>query len=242
MQIPVELRCVAFDTQTLRAGVTRLEFFQAEAPGHVDLATDLKEPELVKWLMADFGVRALILEALSLSAAAESYTEVRSPFIADPNRKPGDIDLLACEVSRPDQAVVVECKRVKVRAAGGSERINRLEALSGADAQARELYRLGFSRTYLCVIAVVDGRGNDDQNFLFRGTSDTNYKRIIEFAWGVTLPEEVGLLYVEIVQPVQRAIAEAGMVCAAVPKAAKPRVQPEHLTACVDNYVRERRA
>lgn len=239
MRIPVTLRCVAFDTQTMRPGTTRLEFFRDNTLGQANSAAAMTEPSLVKWLMADVRTRALILEGLSLPATAKSYTEVRLPFITDPNRKPGDVDLLACEVSRPDQAVAVECKRVKVRATDGAEQINRLEALGGADTQARELFRLGFSRTYLGVLAVVDGRANEERNFLFRGTSDANYRRMIEFAGGLTLPGEVGLLYIEIVQPAQRSVADAAMVCVAVPRKAKRQHQPERLTTRVENYLRE---
>ena len=240
MRIPVKLHSVAFDIQTLRLGVTRLEFFQDDMLDQADSAAAMTEPDLVKWLMNDPRTRGVILEELSLPMTAKSYTRVGSPFITNPNKKPGDIDILACEVSRPHQAVTVECKRVKVRAVvDGTEKINRLEALGGADRQARELFGLGFSRTYLGVVAIVDGRANDDRNFLFRGISDANYRRIIEFAGDLTLPEGVGLLYLEIIQPVQRPVGDAGMLCVAVAREAKPRSQREHLTTHLENFIRE---
>ncbi|MBI4527863.1 MAG: hypothetical protein HY695_29055 [Deltaproteobacteria bacterium] len=178
-----------------------------------------------------------MLDELSLSLTAASYAEVRSPFITNPNKKPGDIDLLLCEGGSPNQAVAVEWKRVKIRAIDGTERINRLEALGGAETQTTALFHLGFCRTYLGVVAITDGRANDAQNFIFRGTSDTTYRRIIEFAGGLSLPEGVGLVYMEIVQPVQRAISEAGVLSVAVAREAKHRAQTADLTARVNNYL-----
>ena len=237
MRIPVKLRSVVFDVKTLKPGMTRLEFFQDDVQSDVDSATAATEADLVRWLIEEPRRRAALFDELSLSPTAVSYAEVRSPFITNPNKKPGDIDLLLCEARSPDQAIVVECKRVKIRAVDGTERINRLDALGGADAQARALFRLGFCRTYLGVVAITDGRANDVQNFMFRGTSDATYCRIIEFAGTLTLPEDVGIVYIEIVQPVQRAISEAGVLSVAVAREAKRRVQPADVTARVDNYV-----
>lgn len=240
MRIPVKLRSVAFDTGTVRPAMTSLQFFQDDPVTNADVASDIPEPDIVQWLIKDSRTRSPLLEELSLPGTAQAYAGVRSPFTS-PNKKPGDIDLLACELDKPDQAVVVECKRVKVRASGGAERINRLDALGGADAQARELFGLGFCRTYLRVIVVVDGRANEDNNFLFRGVSNLSYRRIIEFAGGVTLPEEVGILYAEIAQPVQRSVADAAVFSLAVAKEARPRPQTELLTARVHNFVRRHR-
>lgn len=240
MRIPLKLRSVAFDTGTVRPGITSLKFFQDEPVTSADAASNFPEPEIVQWLIEDFRTRTALLEELSLTSTALTYAGVRSPFTS-PNKKPGDIDLLACELEKPHKAVAVECKRVKVRVSGGPERINRLDTLGGADLQARELFSLGFCRTYLGVIVVVDGRGDEENNFLFRGVSDLSYRRIIEFAGRVTLPEDVGILYAEIVQPVQRSIADAAVFSVAVVKEARPRFQAEGLTTRVHNFVRSYR-
>ncbi len=99
--------------------------------------------------------------------------------------------------------------------------------------------RLGFSRTYLGLVAVVDGRQYEGDTFFFRGTSDASYRRILDVAGTVDLMEAVGLLYVEIVQPVERPIAKAAMVSAAIAKEARPQQQSEHLTTRILNYFRE---
>lgn len=240
MRIPVKLRSIAFDTGTVGPGTTSLQFFQDEPVTRPDVASDSPEPAIVQWLINHFRTRNILLEELSLSVAALTYGGVRDPFTS-PNKKPGDIDFLACESDRPDQAVAVECKKVKVRIGGGAERINRLEALGGADSQARALFGLGFHRTYLGVVVVVDGRANADNNFLFRGVSDSGYRRILEFAEDVSLPEHVGILYAEIVQSVQRSVADAAVFSVAMAKEAKPRLQTERITTLVHNFARSQR-
>jgi hypothetical protein len=240
MRIPVKLRSIAFDTGAVKPGTMSLQFFQDESVASPDAASDCSEPVIVQRLSNDFRTRHILLQELSLPVSAVIYNGVRGPF-TNANKKPGDIDLLACEFDRPHQAVVVECKKVKIRFEGGAERINRLEALGGADSQARALFGLGFHRTYLGVVVVVDGRANADNNFLFRGVSEGGYRRILEFAEDVSLPQDVGILYAEIVQPVQRSVADAAVFSVAVAKEAVPRLQSERVTTLVHNFARRQR-
>lgn len=235
IRIPVSLRSVAFDTGTVEPGATSLSFFQDGPRTGGDVLSDVSEPVIVQWIIKDVRTRPVLLEVLSLPVTARTYAGVCSPFTT-PNKKPGDIDFLACDLDRPDRAVAIEYKKVKVRNSGDAENINRLDALGGADLQARELFKLGFLRTYLGVLVVVDGRANEENNFLFRGVSNVGYRRIIEFAGGVTLAEDVGIIYTEIVQPVRRSAMDAAVFSVAVAKEAKPRHQAERVTTLMANF------
>lgn len=239
MRIPLELRCVVFDSHELPSGSTHIEFFKTARSTGASSAAVRHERDLVKWLLSKESVRALLLAEMSLSALARCSTEVREPFLIGANTYPGDIDLLACDAARPDHAIAIEFKRVKAVATGASERVNRLEALGRAGPQVEALHKLGFSRTYLGVIAVVDGRSSDGPSFPFRGLSDAKYASVIEIAGGLPLPSEVGLVYVEIVQPVDDAIENAHMVCVALPRRAASRQQGERITTLVDNFLRD---
>jgi hypothetical protein len=240
MKIPLKLRCVAFDFQIYPAqGTTQLEFFESATIGKMGSAAKLSESELIQWLIDNPNIRDLLLEELSLSVAAKLATRVKQPFITDPSRKPGDIDLLACERDRPHQAVAVEWKRVKVRFDEGAEKVNGVESFGTAvEAQTKALYQLGFAKTYLGIVAIVDGRENDARNFLFRGTSNTTYMRVIDVVGGLNIMPEIGLIYTEIVQPINRHIDEAAMVCGAIVRAATYRDQRDQLTTQVANYFR----
>ena len=128
---------------------------------------------------------------------------------------------------------------MKVVTTAESERVNRLESLGRAASQVKALHKLGFSRTYLGVIVIVDGRSNDRSNFLFRGLSDAKYSSVVEIAGGLPVPAEVGVLYVEIVQPVDDVLENAHMVCVAVPREPQQRPQSERLTTMIDNFFRD---
>ena len=237
-QVPDSLRCVAYDSQEVVPGTTRLEFFGTGTRLGTVSATRRIESELVAWLMAGAAVRRLVLDELALTASAKSFARVTTPFIENPNVKPGDIDLIVCDTGRPGEAVVVEFKRVKVVAADETENVNRLNTLAGVVPQLKGLHALGFARTYLGAIAIVDGRDKVGSNFLFRGVSGETYSRVMRLIEGLPLPSEIGLLYVEIIQPAHDSLENAYMVCVVTPRRAKQRSQSERLTTLVDNFFR----
>jgi len=238
-QIPQTLRCAAYDSQELMPGSTRLEFFGTGRRSGAVSAAQRTESELVAWLMAGPAVRPLVLGELALAASATCFAGVRTPFIENSNLKPGDIDLIACDPGHPNRAVVVEFKRVKVVATDdAAENVNRFDALRGVVPQVKGLHGLGFARTYLGVIVIVDGRGKESSGFLFRGASDSTYARVMRLIGDLPLPSGIGLLYVEIIQPADESLEDAYMVCAVAPRQARQRSQGEHLTTLVDNYFR----
>ena len=236
----IALRSIVFDTQVLRPGMTTLHFFgeRVEHPG-VDSVTSPVEAVILKWLLETPATRGLILDELGLDSHSKYSIGVRSPFTSR-DTKPGDIDGILCDLSRPHESVALECKRVKVTTLDqGDQRINKLSEFGRAYHQANGLARLGFNRAFLTAIAVVDGRDDPRNNFVFRGTSTQTFRRLYDVAWEIPLAPEVGLLYVEIAQPVAAAVSTAGMLSVGVLRA-PPRIeQGHHFSELVRNYLIE---
>jgi hypothetical protein len=238
MRTLIELESVAFDTQPVSSDATVQFFVEAGRRGVIASAAEIPEPALVRWLFLQHAARGLLFRKLLLQQQAHCQVQVRYPFLEKSMTPPGDIDLLASDPDQPHLAVAIEWKRVKVRATNdGQEVVNKIEALGDAVSQVRGLKRLGFDRTYLAVVAAVDGRGVSAGNFVARGTSDRTFCRTIEVASGLDIPPQVGLLYVEISQPLQKTIDEAAVISVAVIKPAKRCGQSDRTTARVEQYL-----
>jgi hypothetical protein len=230
------MRSFVYDTQSLRSdGPTT--FFTDDHETEVPSAGDWTEEELLGWLLTTWQFRIMLFEELGMSEQTSDRLSVTKPFLDNPNKKPGDIDLLLADPSHPEAAVVLETKRVKIRpGSNGPQTITKLASFEKGIRQANALLDCGFSRTYLTMIAVVDGRQARGANFLFRGLQSEAAHTVLETPnWG-ELREGVGILYVEVVQPVERSVREAGMISLAHLHAAQPREQSGELTDRVHRF------
>ncbi len=240
MQIPTTLRCTAFDSQRISLPTASVQFFQ-DRGGTADSATDHSELELLEWLSAFPALRALLLSELGLDHCFVLGIRVTEPFISDRQTKPGDIDLLACSHADPQATVAIECKRVKVRIEDDrSTRITKLRDAIGGIRQANALAELGFSRAYLLLLLVTDGRPRTDVNFLFRGAADAGYDLMLDFDEWVSLHPDVGILFGEITQPVQLSIHNAAMWCIGTGKPAVRREQRHQITRATLAFLAKR--
>lgn len=224
----------------------------SEDPGMNDVsATERDEKRIVKWLFHQQPWAArLILQELGMPQSSFIGREVTDPFTQS-NRKPGDIDVFICESSRPSQAVAIECKKVNVIAQNTQKDVvHKVEKIGKGVSQANALRELGFYQTYLTVITVVDGRERGGHNVLFRGignsTHDTHQgaqthktrTRIYEFPRREDLHDEVGIIFIEVVQPTGKSLDEKFGVCVCVDKRAAPREQSNSQTNRVLDYVK----
>src|SRR5438270_304144 len=82
----------------------------------------LVEAKMMNFILASSD-RDLILGELGFNSDSFVRSGVTRPIISDPSNKPGDIDVLICDKDRPDQAVALQCKRIKVRE---NQRVNKL--------------------------------------------------------------------------------------------------------------------
>ena len=233
----VDLLSVAWDTSRLPPGTLNQVFFGDVPEYVVPSVTETSEQELVASLLADARVLGLIVTSLGLDPPVRHAQRVTEPFTS-PSQKPGDVDVLLAAVGQPQHAVAMEAKWVKVRSEGeGRQRVNKLNAVGRAGDQTEGLLALGFARAYLMLLAVVDDRQDRRTNFLFRGTTNETFQKIIDFAEESTIPADAGILYVELSQPLAKHVGEAGMVSIGVLRQATQREQVGELTQRVLSYL-----
>ncbi len=238
--VVLELEAVAYDTLAIGPGQSTGTFFQDRTQSAPD-ETGRPEKELVRWLMAEPIPRSLLLKKIALDGAAKDAQGVIRPFITNPETPPGDIDLLLAVPNAPHRAVALECKRVRVRAGeNDGQRVNRLEGVGRAVVQVEGLCKIGFSLTYLAMIAIAHDLSDTDYNFLFRGPRETTFTRIVHVLEELPLPEPVGILYVEIAQPVSASIDTAAVICAGILRRARVCDQTNDLSMTVARFFQRR--
>lgn len=236
MSRTVELPSIVYDTATLPVGGTKLTFFTDRQGPAVD-DSSRGEHELVEWLATQPEPRAVLLPVLSLPPETNASFRLTDPFLRTRNSRPGDIDLLLTLAGSPHLSVAIEFKRVRIRE--GSEdgqRVNRLEGLREAPQQANGLRSLGFSRSYLGVIAVVHDLSDRSLNFASRGVREATFSRLVHFVEDLNLDEGIGILYVEISQPQPESIDRSGVVSAGILRPAERQEQSADLTNLVARF------
>src|SRR5437773_2334510 len=160
------------------------------------------EGVLIQWLIDQPIVRSVMLEELRRPDNSITTAGVIAPLIENPRSKPGDIDLFICGPDRPQEALVVEWKRVKVTPEDqGSNRVNKLGNIEGGVTQAKALRELGFYQTYFGILTVVDAAEQTHWNVPNRCidpattnnyTKTKTFKSIIEFPRREELHRDIG--------------------------------------------------
>lgn len=163
---------------------------------------------------------------------------VADPIIQDRNKKPGDIDILLCSPEHAEQAIAIEMKRVKVSLTDdGSQKVNQLNELDEGIPQANGLQSLGFWKSYLMPIVVVDARAKKSPNTLLKYEVQDETRRIYEVPLQPALHHDVGVAYVEIVQPTGRSYNEQVVVGICIDKPACELQQPFDLTKRISTWL-----
>jgi hypothetical protein len=219
-------------------------FFEAAPYPYVDgssRVTEFDEKPIVRWLILFPVSRLLILEQLELPPDAFYKPEVVQPFYVPGE---GDIDLILCPRLSPHQALALECKRVKVESVNaGQDKINKLQDVAEGVHQANKLYNgpFAFFQTYLCIITEVEASAQDERNVANRGvrphttpvrgdTKTTTFRQIVEFPGRADLHNDVGIIFVEIVQPSRLSIDTQATVRVCVYRRAQKRDQLDSVT------------
>lgn len=242
---PLIFRQITFQSFTLTPEVIKL--FTHDGPLSSDRITRREEKALVKWLVNEVSARMLLLEVLSRSQDALYKVEVQDPFYGATE---GDIDLLLCNPGAPHEAVALECKRVKVEVEdNGNDRINRLEDVGEGVKQAKKLYQtFSFFQTYLTVISAIDAARRTNVNILYNGItsqsipnwdgSTTTFRNIVQFPHREELPPEIGIIFIEVVQPSGQRFEEQGTLRIGVHHPATPRPQRPEDTRRIEALMR----
>lgn len=176
--------------------------------------------------------RDLILSELGADANSFIKCGVTQPVIAEPSKKPGDIDLLICDGGRPHETIAIQCKRVKIRA---NQRMNKLGNITDAVLQVNRQREMGFHRNYLAILVITDGRSRTENNVVFRGPTIESFSRIYDFTRNQPLHNDVGLIFIEITQPTGKSFRRMYDIGVCIDKEARPLTQSATLT----NRIRE---
>lgn len=224
---------IAFDAQTIPVGIQKgdtCSFFNDDLNFKDESAAKQDEKAILKWLFMQPELKKMLFEELLVKQTARHKLEVGYPIIENPNKKPGDIDVLIWEEKFPHEAIALECKRVKVIVDdAGRDQVNKVDAIGNGVAQANAILNLGFYGTYLAVLTVVDGRWRKAYNTLFRGSTDETFKRVYEFPQRNRLHKDIGLCFLELIQPSGKSIDRMAAVAVAVDRPHAPREQPVSL-------------
>lgn len=193
--------------------------------------TEITEDVLCRWLFLEPAARPL-LEELRVLPGSRVWFSVPTTSVLSEARGPGDIDVLIGNPQYPESALAIEVKRVKVESATfHTGTPGKLQGLKHGVQQANLLAKVGFHRTFLLVAVVIDGRERVELNFASRGLTSELAKAIGEFPRRAALAAHVGLAFVEITQPVDRPITDAGGIGVRVAQQPTGIAQSPALTA-----------
>lgn len=198
---------IAFDTYAFNAGTvipadSSIKYFDDYEGVEDNNVTKENEEALIKWLLTS-PAKDLLLRVLGIGQNCFIAHSVKQPVVENPQKKPGDIDILICDESRADRAIAIQCKPVKVVAFNQEEDdVSKLPDIKDLVLQAnKQRENLGFYRNYLAIIVKAYGRRRAQSNALFRGPNQNTMKLLYEFPQRESLNEDVGILFIDISQP-----------------------------------------
>lgn len=240
-------RTIIFDTQRFAAGKTIpanevFEYFRETHDSDDDDVTKQDEEKIIKWLLGSRS-KDLLLEELGVGADAFIDYSVKQPVIENPQDKPGDIDILICPYRRPDIAIAFQCKPVIVKSLNELEDddVKKLCRISDLVEQAnRQRNKYGFYRNYLAILIKVDGRKKLKYNPLFRGTNPETFQTIYEFPDRENVHKDVGIVFIEIVQPTGKSFDEYVAVRVCIETEATRLNQSPNLTNRVEELMKRK--
>ncbi len=242
---PPELELVPFvisDKQRIDGSSTISFFVNNPEPELSVTRTFSSEGEVVTWLMNNGDFRRMLFEKLFPLASSHIayHCGVKEPIII-PNKKPGDIDILLYEQEKEKNAIGIECKIVKSESREHqTPKINKIVSVhKKGTLQANGYAEIGFSRVFLFIVILDDGRHYKNPNFIFRSTPSEFLEELYGFDWNSRLNEDTGIIYVYVNQFTTNHINQTKGLGLQIVRAAKGRVQDEVLTAKIKSLTTE---
>ena len=214
-------------------GSSTISFFVSNPEPDVSVTKTFEnEDEAVNWLMANNDFRRMLFSNLfPFSDSVKYHCGVREP-ITVPNKMPGDIDILIYEKEGWNNAIGIECKIVKSESRENQRpKINKVTSVQKKGTiQANGYANIGFSRVYLLIILLDDGRHYKNPNVMFRTTPIDELKELFGFDWPTKMNDEVGIIYVHVNQLTTNHINQTSGLGLRIEREAIPKLQPEELT------------
>lgn len=196
------------------------------------------EQIIIKWLFSKPAFREIFYPLLNISYDSNVRFDVKSPIIPNPNRTPGDIDIMLFNWGQIEKTVAIEVKKVKyICEPDGRERLNKVHDIKDGVSQTKGLLEMGFYQTYLAVIIVSDGRNIILNNYVFRGISRECFQEVYDFQDRENLNDRVGLIFIEIVQPTSVSVNNTGVIGVCIDREAIKQEQSKDLTERLKKYL-----
>jgi len=160
----------------------------------------INESELVRMLLSDPLGRMDLLGVKGIPSDALDFRGV--PLDSVPGNFKRDIDILLCTPDRPDSAIAIEVKKIKVGASAfQSGSPNRLKGFKEGVDQANRLACIGFSQVYLYVFVTVDSRERNAGQIGYQGLTPKLRDKIENTITTSGLDSRIGLVVFDFVQP-----------------------------------------
>jgi len=196
--------------------------------------TAASEAEVVEFLFHESTFRGLLRDELGITTWQSRFKIPRERLGISSG--PGDIDVLLTPHGDARSAIAFECKRAKVQAAALIDPTgvpNKLRELPKAIRQTSELAETGFHQSFLMVIVQIDARLHPAANWLTRGLRPDLVKTIRDAADLNNLHSDAGLMIVELTQPADIPIEDAGGMGLEMLRTANQKTQPYELTRSI---------
>lgn len=213
----VRIKCDQ-DGATAKASV--FTAFDASSRGDSPSIGTIPEASLAEHLLSRHELaQRRILDSLKLEGVIEPAFGIKDPFLPPGNSHPGDIDALLIPEDVRD-TVAVEVKRIKVTTLpDGTDKLNKLGRIAHGAAQARDLAAIGFPSTWYLLACVVDAAESPSANLLCRGATRSTLDTISETLRACRDDlRDVGVLFLQLVQPARREISSEGSIFTAILK------------------------
>jgi hypothetical protein len=229
MQRQMIFRQSYYDSQVL-TGANEIPFFR-ESEENSESVTTMTEDQAVKWLLNSFSFRHTFIESFfEKSKNVYSFFGIKEPFVIV-GKKPGDIDILLFDKERPDKAIAIECKRLKVTSVDSPlPKVNNSKGIKHGVKQANGLQSLGFYKSFLMIILLDDSRHFDYPNTMLRNSKWHEVEEVYDMPWNEPLNQDVGIIFIKVTQPTGKHFNEMAGIGICIDKKANEQEQTTSMT------------
>jgi hypothetical protein len=202
-----------------------------------DDVTSRTEETILKWLFNPRNGRNLLLSKLGFVHDPSIAFSVRHPITDIHNES--DIDVILCDREMPALAVGIQCKVVKVIADDqDDDTVCKLPKMPKLVKQINhQRKQVGFYRNYLAVIIQILGKNRSKQHYAARGPNDESWHNIWEFPDREKVHPDVGIIFIQVVQPSVKSIDKTRRICICIAKEAIALDQRDELTNKVKELI-----
>jgi len=186
--------------------------------------SDLKESELVEFLITNFG--QFFYKSIRIQSSTNQFFSYEYfPGII------GDLDLLLVDPNKPQHSIEFEFKKIKLKdKADLSEIMNKLGGLKKVIHQINNRLEIGFFKVYLGILIVKQIGNNYKEKVIFRRASLKSLNKIENSEYLKKLDKRTGIIFFQLNQPMGENFYECCGLTIEVLREAKPQIQPLHLT------------